>query len=188
MQLDIVVASTRPGRAGSVIAKWFFEVAKEHAAFQTKLVELADVGLPLLDEPEHPRLGNYKNPHTKAWSELVSAADAFVFVTPEYNFSSPPALLNAIDYLFAEWAYKPVGFVSYGGASGGMRSVQMTKLLVTSLRMMPIPQGVALHYFKQQFNDGKFEGDEKQVKAARGMLDELERWAGALTPLRRPAE
>ena len=51
----------------------------------------------------------------------------------------PPALLNAIDYLFHEWAYKPAAFVSYGGLSGGTRSQQSAKPVLTSMKMMPIP-------------------------------------------------
>ena len=80
----------------------------------------------------HPRLRQYEHDHTKAWSDSVDAADAFVFVTPEYNYFAPPALMNAIDYVLHEWACKPAGIVSYGGASGGMRSAQMLKLLLTS--------------------------------------------------------
>src|SRR5713226_9805342 len=128
-KLSVVIASTRPGRAGLPIGEWFFARAQAHGGFDVQLVDLKEVDLPLLDEPKHPRLRDYQHEHTKKWSALVGGSDAFVFVTPEYNFSSPPALLNAIDYLFHEWAYKPAGFVSYGGVSGGIRSVQMTKLV-----------------------------------------------------------
>ena len=80
----------------------------------------------MIDEPEHPRLQRYTTTTQRPGAARISKADAFVFVTPEYNFSAPPSLSNAIDYLVHEWAYKPVGFVSYGGVSGGLRSVQMT--------------------------------------------------------------
>lgn len=169
------------------MARWFVEATAGHSGFATELVELADVGLPLLDEPEHPRLARYENAHTKAWSRRVAAADAFVLVTPEYNYGSPPALVNALDYLSREWAYKAVGFVSYGGLSGGTRSVQMTKLVLTALRMMPVPEAVAIPFFSKQMKDGRFEGSDAQLKVAHAMLDEISRWTVALEGLRQAA-
>jgi NAD(P)H-dependent FMN reductase len=184
MLLDVILVSTRPGRAGEPIGKWFFERAKKHAKFELKLVDLKEANLPLLDEPKHPRLRQYEHAHTKAWSETIAAADAFVFVTPEYNFSLPPTLVNAIDYLFVEWNYKPAAFVSYGGASGGLRSAQMSKLLLTSVKMMPIPEAVAIPFFATMMENGEFKGNEAIEKAITPMLDELHRWATALKTMR----
>jgi NAD(P)H-dependent FMN reductase len=111
------------------IGQWVRDRAVAHGGFEVELVDLAEINLPFLDEPGHPRLGQYTKPHTKDWSARVDAADAFVFVTPEYNYGMPGSLKNAIDYLHREWAYKPVGFVSYGGIAAGTRAVQMTKLV-----------------------------------------------------------
>ena len=184
--LQIFIVSTRKGRKGDAVAKWFETRAIRHSAFEIELVDLANVNLPLFDEPEHPRFRKYQHEHTKRWSERVARADAFVFVTPEYNYSAPPSLVNALDYLVHEWSYKPVGFVSYGGVSGGTRSVQMTKLLVTALKMMPIPEAVSLPFFMRMFApDGTFAPDETQTKAADTMLDELKRWTMAMQALRR---
>jgi NAD(P)H-dependent FMN reductase len=183
--LQIFIASVRQGRKGEAIARWFEAQARRHARFEIEVVDLKEVNLPPMDEPEHPRLKKYQHDHTKAWSARVSRADAFVIVTPEHNYCSPPALVNAIDYLVHEWAYKPVGFVSYGGVSGGTRSVQMTKLLVTALKMMPMTEAVHLPFFIRQFTpDGAFAPDEAQAKAATAMLDELLRWTNAMTALR----
>jgi NAD(P)H-dependent FMN reductase len=184
-KLIVVITSTRPGRAGRPIGDWFFERAKSHGQFEVQLVDLKEIGLPLLDEPKHPRFREYEHEHTRRWSATVDASDAFVFVVPEYNFSAPPALLNALDYLFHEWAYKPAGFVSYGGVSGGIRSVQMSKLLLTSLKIVPIPESVSVVYHQKLMQpDGSFPGSEAFDTAAATMLDELHRWAGALKALR----
>jgi NAD(P)H-dependent FMN reductase len=183
-KLHVVVASTRPGRAGLSVAKWAHAQAEKHAGFAVELVDLAEQNLPIFDEPNHPRQRKYEHAHTKAWSAKVDAADAFVIVTPEYNFSSPPALVNAFHYLSQEWEHKPLGFVSYGGISGGLRSVQMTKLIVTALNMMPIPQGVTLPSFSQHMKDGVFAPPEPQEKSMKTMLDELARWSTALATLR----
>jgi NAD(P)H-dependent FMN reductase len=188
LSLAIVIASTRPSRVGHVVGHWFVEHAREHGRFDIDPVDLAEIDLPLFNESKHPRLRQYEHDHTKAWSARVDAADAFVFVTPEYNNSTPPSLLNALDYLLQEWAYKPVGFVSYGGISGGLRSVQMTKVTVTTLRMMPLPDGVALPHFTTQIDKttGAFIPTDRNQRAATAMLDELARWAEALRPLRPP--
>jgi NAD(P)H-dependent FMN reductase len=185
VKLLVVTASTREARQGPAITRWFVERAHAHAKFEIEPVDLQALDLPMLDEPNHPRFRNYQHAHTKAWSATVDAADAFVFVTPEYNYGMPPALLNAIDYVLHEWAYKPAGFVSYGGVSGGTRSVQMSKLMLTSVKVVPLPEAVSIPFFTRHIDDtGNFAGDENQAKAAATMLDELHRWAGALAPLR----
>jgi NAD(P)H-dependent FMN reductase len=183
-KLSVIIGSTRPGRVGLPIGQWFFERAKAHGKLEVELVDLKQLNLPLLDEPNHPRLGKYEHEHTKAWSSIVKASDAFVFVTPEYNYSSPPALLNAIDYLSSEWAYKPLGFVSYGGISGGMRAAQMLKQTLVALKVMPIPEAVTITFFSQLMEENVFKGSEPLEKSAVTMLDELGRWAGALRALR----
>ncbi len=185
LNLHIVVCSTRPGRVGLYIAKWFAEVAVTHEKFTCELVDLAEVALPVYDEPFHPRLRKYQHEHTKKWSASVHAADAFVFVTPEYNFGPPPSLLNALNYVYTDWNYKPAGFVSYGGMSGGVRAVQSEKLTLTTLKMVPLVEAVSIPMAAKQLNEnGQFTPNDSQVTAATTMLDELLRWAEALKPLR----
>lgn len=187
--LQVVTASTRPGRQGPRVAAWFEAQALSHGAFEVEMVDLAEVALPVFDEPRHPRLQEYEHDHTRAWSERVRRADAFVFVTPEYNFGPPPSLVNALDYLVREWAYKPAGFVSYGGVSAGLRGVQATKQIVSALKMVPLVEAVAIPFFSRHVDveTGRFDPGEVQEKAARVMLDEMVRWTGALAALRRPA-
>ncbi len=183
--LQIFTVSTRDERKGPAVAAWVETQAREHGAFDLEMVDLAAVELPLVNEPRHPRLRQYQHEHTKRWSASVDRADAFVFVTPEYNYGTPPSLLNALDYLLHEWAYKPAGFVSYGGVSGGTRAVQMAKLVVTTLKMMPIPEAVSIPFFTRSFDAvGVFVPDAGHAKAAATMLDELARWTKALEGLR----
>ena len=184
LKLHTIIASTRPGRVGPGIAEWFNDFVAEHGKFDTVLVDLAEFNLPLFDEPEHPMKQSYRNAHTKAWAESVRSADAFVFVTPEYNYAPPPALVNALNYLSLEWNYAPAGFVSYGGISGGLRSVQVAKQIVTTLKMMPIPEGVPMPMVFQNLENGKLKPVEIYRTSAATMLDELHRWAEALRPLR----
>ncbi|WP_315919091.1 NADPH-dependent FMN reductase [Mesorhizobium sp. SP-1A] len=188
-RLNIITGSTRPGRAGPVFAEWLEKFAREHGKFEPVLTDIAAFDLPLIDEPLHPRLGKYEKEHTKAWSKAVDAADAFVFVTPEYNYSAAPAIVNAVDYLLREWQYKPAGFLSYGGVSGGMRAVQATKPLLTTVKVVPIPEAIAIPFYQKTLDeDGAFQPTEPVLASANSMLDELHRWSVALKPMRAPAQ
>lgn len=186
MILQVIICSTRPGRRGPAVAGWVAERARAHGRFTVELVDLAGFNLPILDQKAHPRHGKYEFEHAKRWSASVQRADAFVFVLPEYDFSMPASLLNALQCLYHEWTYKPVAFVSYGGESGGLRSVQMAKQVVTTFKMVPIVEAVSVHSVASRVDDatGAFNPDEKHPKAAQAMLDELHRWAAALTPMR----
>lgn len=184
LKLKIIVGSTRPGRVGIHVAKWIHGVAAEHPAFDADLVDLAEVGLPVYDEPNHPRMQKYVHEHTKRWSAIVDEADAFVLVMPEYNYSVSPALANALDYLFVEWGYKPAGFVSYGGVSGGLRAAQLIKVTLSALKVVPINEAVVVPFVANHIKDGAFLPNETHVTAAGQMLDETARWAEALKSLR----
>lgn len=184
LKLHTVICSTRPGRVGPAVATWFQSAAEAHGGFDAALVDLADFALPVYDEPKHPRLGQYEHEHTKRWSASVAGADAFVFVTPEYNFGPPPSLVNALNYLYNEWNYKPAAFVSYGGISGGLRSVQVAKLTLTTLKMAPIVEAVTVPMVANQIAEGRFTPNDMQTQSAKAVLDELAKWAGALKPLR----
>ncbi|MFI5486579.1 MULTISPECIES: NADPH-dependent FMN reductase [Micromonospora] len=187
-RLNVIVASTRPGRVGRRIGDWFTAVATAHGAFdEVRLVDLAEVALPFHDEPHHPSEGRYLHQHTREWSATIAAGDAFVFVMPEYNYGFSAPLKNAIDYLYTEWQYKPVGFVSYGMTSGGLRAVQMIKQVVTTLKMMPANEAVTV-FLRQALDDaGELVPDPGRDAAAEGMLDEVARLTAALAPLRVPA-
>lgn len=183
--LQVVIASTRPGRVGLPVATWFADRARAHGGFTVEVVDLAEANLPVFDEPKHPRLRQYEHQHTRDWSATVTRGDAFVFVMPEYNYAFNAAIKNAIDYLHVEWQHKAVGFVSYGGVSAGTRAVQMLKQVVTTLKMVPIFDSVNIPFVTQFIGaDGVFNANEPMETAATAMLDELVRWTEALAPLR----
>jgi len=185
LNLKIIIASTRPGRKGPAIASWFNNIALQHKEFNVEVLDLATINLPFLDEPYHPMLQKYEHQHTKDWSAVINGADAYIIVTSEYNYGFPAPLKNALDFLYKEWNYKPVGFVSYGGISGGTRAIQMLKLVVTAQKMMPLPEAVAIPFFMQYMDEqGKFNGDPKLEKSANDLLHELNKWGVALKTMR----
>lgn len=182
--LMVLITSTRPGRAGEPIARWFAEEAATHGGFDVDLADLAEIALPFMDEPKHPSLRQYEHDHTKAWSERVDRADAFVFVTPEYNHGMTAQLKNALDYLNQEWANKAVGFVSYGGVSGGTRAVQHAKAVLGVLRLHAVAASVNAPMFQQFLEEGEFRPNLPLQQGATAMLDELAAVTEALRPLR----
>jgi NAD(P)H-dependent FMN reductase len=183
--LKIIVASTRPGRKGISVANWFIETVKKYPDFNVEVLDLAQINLPFIDEPNHPRLQQYTKEHTKQWSNTIDSADAFVFIIPEYNYSMPPTLLNAIDFLYKEWNYKPVGLVSYGGISGGTRSAQMSKQVMTCVKLMPLAEGVTLPFFTKNIDDNeRFNSNELIDKSVAVMMKELLKWTAALKSIR----
>jgi len=187
-RLMIIVSSTRPSRVGRSVADWVVERAEAHTGFDVELVDLAELGLPLMDEPNHPRLASYTKKHTLDWSTMVDSSDAFVFVMAEYNHGFTAPLKNAIDFLLHEWAYKPVGFVSYGGVAGGTRAVQMIKPVCTCVRMVPIVDAVPIPWIAQQIDEnGAFKSTDTLEAGAKAMLDELAKMAHMLSAVRRPA-
>ena len=186
LKLKIITASTRPGRAGPTIAKWVAEQASSHDAFEVEALDLADFKLPLLDEPSHPRLQQYQHEHTKRWAAAIAPADAFLFVIPEYDFFLNAALVNALQYLSIEWAYKVAGTVSYGGVSGGLRSAQELRQLLGNLNVMAIPQSVPLPFFAKFISEDQvFTPNEQMTDGLKLVLGELAKWGTALQPLRK---
>ena len=183
--LQVVAASTRPGRKGIAVARWVAQLAEQHGGFDVELVDLAEVGLPVFDEPNHPRLRQYTHQHTKDWSATVSRGDAYVFVTPEYNHSFPASLKNALDFLHVEWADKAAALVSYGGVSAGLRAAGALKPVLAALRMVPVVEAATIPFFQQFLtDDDQFVPNEQLEAGGKAMLDELLRLTTALQPLR----
>ena len=163
LRLNVIIASTRPGRVGPAVAKWFQAYASEKSDFEVHLVDLADFELPIYNEPKHPRMQDYQHDHTKRWAESV---------------------VNAFTYVSKEWGYKPASFVSYGGASGGTRAADSTRTWFSPLKMMAIPEAIMAPMVFPQIQDGVFTPNDLQIDSADAMLKELHRWAEALKPLR----
>lgn len=183
-QLMVVVGSTRPGRLGLSIAEWFVRTAEQHGGFSVTVADLKELDLPLLDEPAHPMLQRYEHEHTRRWSGIVDAADAAVFVIPEYNHSFNAATKNAIDYLHAEWQDKAVGFVSYGGVSGGTRAAQALRPVLLAVKAIPAHESVTIPFVHSLVDSEGFHAPDGLEGAAAMMLDELLRRDQALAALR----
>lgn len=176
--IKILTGSVRPNRFNIQPATWVAEIAKSRSDISIELVDLKDVNLPLLDEAQTPMMHQYEHDHTKAWSKIIAEADGFIFVTPEYNHSVSPVLKNAIDYLFHEWHYKPVSFVSYGSLAGGSRAVEHLRGIAAELKMYDLREQLMFPNYWEHLNEqGEYQFTDAHVGVANAMLDELVFWA-----------
>jgi NAD(P)H-dependent FMN reductase len=185
-RIAIILGSTRPGRNGEAVAHWVHDIAQQRTDAEYELVDIADFKLPHLDEVAPPSLGQYAQPHTKAWAEKIASFDGYVFVTPEYNHSTSGALKNAIDFLYKEWNNKAAGFVSYGSA-GGTRAVEHLRLVMGELQVADVRNQVALSLFTDFENFSEFHPAAHQEGAVTVVLDQVVAWSGALAQLRAAA-
>ncbi|MBO1419858.1 NADPH-dependent FMN reductase [Streptomyces sp. FH025] len=184
MQVAVVLGSTRAGRFGPVVGDWLLGHLAARGDMTADLVDLAETPLPTV----MPSFGGELPPGDLELLEAVTprlaAADAFVFVTPEYNHSFPAPLKNAIDWHNQQWHGKPIGFVSYGGLSGGLRAVEQLRVVMAELNATTIRNTVSFHGASQCFDaDGK-PRDPAADAAAKTMLDQLAWWAQALRDAR----
>jgi NAD(P)H-dependent FMN reductase len=182
-KIGIILGSTRPNRNGEQVAKWVLEIASNRDDAEFELVDLRDYPLPHLDEPLPASFGQYQNDHTREWADKIAAFDGFVIVTPEYNHGTSGVLKNAIDYLYAEWNNKAVGFVSYG-AVGGARAAEHLRLVAAELQMADVRQQVALSLITEFENFSVFKPGGYNVPALNTMLDQIVAWSTALASLR----
>lgn len=184
IKVAIVVGSTRPGRKAEAVARWVHGIATKRSDAEFEVVDIKEFDLPLLDEAMPPAMGQYDQPHTKAWAAKVAAFDAYVFVTPEYNHGPSGALKNAIDYLYREWNNKAAGFVGYGSA-GGVRAVEQLRLVMGELQVADVRAQVALSLFTDFENFTTFKPAPTHEKSVNTMLDQVIAWGGALKTLRK---
>jgi NAD(P)H-dependent FMN reductase len=182
-RIGIILGSTRPGRNGEQVARWVLEQASRRTDATFELIDLLDYPLPHLDEPLPPSMGQYQNQHTRDWAAKIAAYDGFVIVTPEYNHGTSGVLKNAIDYLYAEWNNKAVGFVAYG-AVGGARAIEHLRLVAGELKMADVRTGVALSMFADFEDFSRLKPGPHQEQALSTMFDELLAWSEALAPMR----
>ncbi|WP_338772166.1 NAD(P)H-dependent oxidoreductase [Nocardia vulneris] len=175
LRLEVIVASVRPERFAPVVADWLLRTLRAHDEFDTGVIDLADTLLPT-ELIETPEVVQYRT--------RLAAADAFIVVTSEYNHGYPAALKTAFDTAKLEWRAKPIGFVSYGGLSGGLRAVEQLRQVVAEIHMVSIRETVSFHQAKKRFDAAGETADGAAIDAAARMLRQLSWWARTLRAAR----
>ncbi|WP_329570882.1 NADPH-dependent FMN reductase [Streptomyces sp. NBC_01361] len=184
LHVAVLVGSTREGRFAPVVTKWLTGRLAEHGDMTADVVDLAETPLPTVLPAFGQELPQDSKELLAAVSPRLAAADAFVFVTPEYNHSFPASLKNAVDWHNEQWHAKPIAFVSYGGLSGGLRAVEQLRVVMPELNAMTIRNTVSFHNAWAEFDASGEHADPAVEAAAKAMLDQLAWWAHALRDAR----
>ncbi len=177
--LTVIVSSIRTDRFGPIPANWIADQARKRDGLEVDLIDLADYDLPAVlggNDADAPQPGRV----TKL-GERLGRADAFVVVTPVYNRSYPASLKNTIDWFYPEWQLKPVGFVSYGGITGGLEAVDALRGVFTEFHAVTLRDSITLANFWEVFDhDGRPVEAERLATLAEGFLGQLTWWARSL--------
>jgi NAD(P)H-dependent FMN reductase len=184
VKLQVILGSTRAGRAGEAVADWVYEIANQRDDLEVELVDIAEYKLPLLDEPMPPMMRQYTKEHTQKWSEKIDDADGYIFVAAEYNHSVAGGFKNAIDYLNHEWRNKSVGFVSYG-SNGGSRAVEHLRGIAGELHLADVREQLLLYLGQDFENFSKFQPAKKHELQLNKVLDQVTDWAEAMQSVRK---
>ncbi|WP_062214987.1 NADPH-dependent FMN reductase [Streptomyces sp. NBRC 109706] len=185
LQVAVIIGSTRNGRFGPVVADWVISHIDQRDDMVADRVDLVETPLPT----QFPAFGEAPSEEVQemvgAVAPRLTAADAFIVVTPEYNHSFPAPLKNAIDWHNEQWHAKPVGFVSYGGIAGGLRAVEQLRVVFAEVHAVTIRNTVSFHNYGDLFDANGKSTDPTSDVAAKGMLGQLAWWGQTLRDAKR---
>jgi NAD(P)H-dependent FMN reductase len=180
LRVAVVIGSNREGRLGGTVAQWFLGEIAGVDGLDVDTIDLADLDLHTSIRAEPP-------PMMQTITRRVAAADAFIFITPEYNHSFPASIKAFVDLHVEEWSGKAIGFVSYGGVAGGLRSVEALRLVFASLNAATVRTTVTFPNAWDQFIDGVPGDAQRSVRAADSLVQQIKWWGHALRNARRSA-
>jgi NAD(P)H-dependent FMN reductase len=187
LNLKIIIGSTRPARAADQVISWIVPVARAHGGFEVEVADLREWDLPIFSETL-ATVGDLRNPTfsapvVKRWNSMIAVGDAFLFITPEYNHSVPAVRKNAIDTVFATFAFrtKPAACVAYsGGSAGGARAIEHLVQIAIEAEMVPLRNNVIIPFVGTAFGPGGQPADHRTTAAAKILLDDLAWWGTTL--------
>ncbi|QER41031.1 NAD(P)H-dependent oxidoreductase [Acinetobacter suaedae] len=177
MLIYIIVGSVREGRTAIKVANWVQQATSELALnnIQTEIVDLKEWDLPIFAGAHPPASGIYDQPKQQAWADKIATADAFIFISPEYNHGYSPALKNALDYLGKEWQGKPAAYIGYG-ATNGSRSISQIRQVASGLGVVDPNAVMEIRDIFKRNKDEKFEANEFEIKALQPLIEKLQKY------------
>ena len=173
-KIGVIIASVRDGRVGESVAKHVLNIASASKDVEYILIDLKQTNLPMLNEPYPAAMNQYRYPHTKCWSKVIASYDGFIIVTAEYNHGYPPAIKNALDYLYVEWHNKPLAFVGYGYSANGARAIEQLRQVVVYLQLKPLWRDVVIN-LSINSKDGAFQSNDAVDGQFKVLVEELEK-------------
>lgn len=177
MLIYIIVGSIREGRTAIKIANWVNQAINELSLddIQTEIVDLKEWALPIFAGAHPPATGVYDQPKQQQWADKIAAADAFIFISPEYNHGYSPALKNALDYVAKEWQDKPAAYVGYG-ATNGSRSIDQLRQVATYIGLVDSNAVLEIRDIFKRNKEETFEANEFEVKGLAALISKLQKY------------
>lgn len=183
----VILGTTREGRRGIKVFNWAKSILSKNKDADFEFIDLKDWNLPFYDFPTSPSTerGLYHTKLQEKWSKKIDSADGFLMITSEYNHGYSAVLKNAIDYAWFEWNHKPITFISYGSAGGGLRAVEQLRQVAIELEMVPIRQQVLISGIRQAFDDNGRIKDESFNHRLEDTVKYLVLWTKSLRKIRK---
>ncbi|KAF2166863.1 hypothetical protein M409DRAFT_36659 [Zasmidium cellare ATCC 36951] len=177
LKIGLIIGTTRVHRIGPEVATFILDTLNRtsptlQSPQKTTIdrIDLKDHNLPFFDEPIIPKeihsLSGYHNDHTRLWSQRISSCDAFIFLSAQRNWSIPPELKNAIDYLYHEWTGKPAAIFTYGG-HGGTQCAEHLRAVLGAMGVRVLERGVCMAFEGSEFRGNALAGRVVGLDAAR---------------------
>jgi NAD(P)H-dependent FMN reductase len=190
-KLQIIIGSTRPGRAADKVAPWVIDGTRAHGGFEVEVLDLRDWPLPIFAE-HWGSIGDFNDPTYSApivreWNRKIKGADAYLVITPEYNHSVPGVLKNAIDSVFVSFAFrnKPLAAVGYsGGIAGGVRAIEHLAQIAIEAEMVPLRTAVTIPQVAEAFDEAGNPVNPVAEVSLGIALDDLKWWTDLLKTAR----
>lgn len=183
LRVLLVIGSTRQDRFGPTPAAWAADHARRRPDVRLDVADLAEPALPVVHGGDDP--AGSPPDVVRDLGARLERADAAIIVTPVYNRGYPASVKNAIDWFTSEWAATPVGFVSYGGRTGGVEAVEQLRTVFVELNTMTIRNVLSFPDFWEHFDGHGAPTDPAgSAAAATAFYDQLTWWARALRSAR----
>ena len=178
MKIQIIVGSVREGRAAIKVANWVLNAiqAMNFHTLNAEIVDLKEWDLALFAGANSPMSGIYDQPKQQDWADHIAKADAFIFISPEYNHGYSPALKNALDYLAKEWQAKPAAFIGYG-ATNGSRSIDQIRQITTQLGMIDSNSVIEMRDIFSRNKEETITGNEIENELLEKIVNRLVQYA-----------
>ncbi|HIT77074.1 MAG TPA: NAD(P)H-dependent oxidoreductase [Candidatus Avipropionibacterium avicola] len=179
LRVAVLIGSIRTGRFGPTPARWIGDQAAQRDDLEVDVIDLADHDCPPVLHDDAPPAS------VAALGQRLQRAEAFIVVTPVYNRGYPASVKNAIDWFYGEWQLKPIGFVSYGGRTGGLQSIDALRGVFTEFHAVTLRDTITFANQADHFDDRGHPVDvELTTRLAASFLDQLTWWGLALREAR----
>ncbi len=186
LNIAIICGSIRQERKSIFAARYAAEKVTQ-AGHTSTLVDFLELPLPFVNTPVPPGdlKKQYPDANVQKWSAIVDAADALIIVAPEYNHGYSATLKNALDWLFPEYRYKPVGLVGVSdGLVGGARMIEQLRTLAGNFNMFDIRETVMVRETQNVFDAQGNLVDQSYEKSFNGLIKALVKVAEVMKSLR----